>query len=1120
MSLATFGVRKPVAADLVMWAIIGAGLIFGFGLRREFFPEVRPSRVIVAAPYPGASPEEIEDSLASKIEDRLVDLRDVKEVTSTVTEGLASITVEFEDGVRIEDAIADVQREVDALQDLPEESERIIVAKFEPNIPVLSVSIFGEADERVMKGAIREIRDDLRSLPDMGEVRFGGVRTDELTVEVRPGALLEHGLSLVAVAERVRQAMIDLPGGSVRSATSTISVRTMGAAERAGEVRAIVVKAEAGGRPVRLGEIAEVTEGFVDAGVLTRLNGRRCVSLTVYKVGEEDAVDMSEAIKAYVAGRTGRPLTLTWKERLKALFRPPDGAPLPRVGAHRLGLSKPTAPPGEIALTNDLARFIVGRLATLTEDGLTGALLIFVTLVLVLNWRVAWWVTLGLIVSIMGTLAAMHFLGITLNLLTMFGLIIVLGLLADDAIVISENIIAHHERGEPADVAAERGTNEVYWPVIATVLTMIFAFVPLGLIEGQVGDFLSVLPWVVGTALVVSIVEALLILPAHMAHTLRRLEDERAGRVRPGRLRRFEAGMDAGRDRFFNRFLIPRYCGLLGPCLRRPYLTLACAVAMVIGSSGLYFGGRLPFVFFDASDSETVFASLRMPIGTPIDETDRAVRLIEAAVAAEPEVKSIYSVVGFSGNSDGGDQTLQSHLATMILEFHPVESRDRTSNEILASIRTRLGEPPGIKSLRFQGVEGGAEGPPISLAVAGDDPGVLLPAVARIEGALAEYRGVQGIADDADAGQRELRLTLREGASELGFTTEIIARQVRASVYGIEAHTFAGEREDVDVRVRLAEGTRRSLAAIEAMHVFTPAGAAVPLGEVVRLEEAPGYATVRRINGDRAITVSAEVDRAVANPDEIVGVLRPLLRRIEAETPGLRILERGQQKEMAESFATLPLGMLTAAGLIYATLAWLFSSYVQPLVVMTAIPFATVGMIWGHVIMGYDLTFLSLIGFIALAGIVVNDSLIFIEFYNRRRRDGLSVHDAALDTGRSRLRAILLTTATTVPGLAPLMLSQSFQARFLIPMAVTICFGLIASTVLILVALPCLLVVVDDAKRLMATAWTGRVVHREATRPPGEPGGSGGQDRGTAANRAIGARPVLPGGNGRATPGA
>jgi multidrug efflux pump subunit AcrB len=1099
VSLAAFGIRRPVVANLAMFAIIAAGLIFGVGLRREFFPEIRPNLVQVIAPYPGASPDEVESSLATKIEDALEDLDDVEEINSTVSEGLAVVSIEFKEGADADIKLQEVKREIDALQDLPEESDRITVQKLEPNLPTINVSLFGEADEATMKRAIRQIKDDLESLEGMGDIGVSGVRVDEILVEVRPEAMIQHRLSLPAVADRVRSELRELPGGTVKSSTTNISVRTLGSQERSEQIRRIVVKAGLDGQVVRLGDIADVTEGFADIDLRSRLNGKPAFSLTVYKVGDQDAVEIAEMVKAYVAGLKGEPLQLTAIERLKTamLEGMPPGAASPaasesapasvRIEAYRLGQARAAAggvPPGtQAAVTTDLAKFIVGRLDLLTRNALSGGLLVFATLVLLLNVRVAFWVALGLVVSLLGTLAVMYFAGITLNLLTMFGLIIVLGLLVDDAIVVAENIAVRHERGEDADTAAIRGADQVGWPVVATVLTTIFAFLPLALIQGQIGDFLEVLPIVVVCALSVSLVESLFILPMHISHSLKVTDKARAS-VRMGPIRRAEAWLDRARETFFDRMLIPLYLRALRVALRFRWVTLATAIAGVIVSAGMVAGGRVEFIFFETSDSETINGELRMPIGTPTARTDEVLRRIEAVCLAQPEIQQVFATAGAFASLDGEAAAEQSHLGQVILEVMPVEERQdrgmRESPVIIEAIRAELGLMPGVKSFRLEGVGGGPDGPPITLTVTGRNAEQIGLALARVKDMIAEYEGVENIADNADRGQRELRLELRDGATELGFTTATVAQQVRGAVFGLEPYTFAGDDEDVDVRVTLPPDVRRSIAAIESLHLISPGGEAVPLREVVRVEEVEGYATVRRLDGKRAVTVTADIDRGSgANPEEITAALRPRLRELAASIPGVQILERGRQKEVAESFATLPIGMLVAAGLIYVTLAWLFSSYVQPLVVMTAIPFAVIGMIWGHFLLGYSMTFLSLIGFVALAGVVVNDSLILMEFYNEERRRGKSVHEACIGAGRARLRAILLTTITTVLGLTPLLLERSFQAKFLIPMAITISGGLISATVLILFVVPALLVISSDLGVLLRSIWRGRPVDRE-----------------------------------------
>ncbi|MFI4896725.1 MAG: efflux RND transporter permease subunit [Phycisphaerales bacterium JB059] len=1079
MGLPEFGVRRPVVANLVMFAVIGAGLIFGLTLRREFFPEIEPTQVVIGAPYPGAAPEEVEDSLATKIEDRVADLTGVTEVTSTISEGGASVRVEFEDGFDIDEAVADVKREMDALQDLPEESERITVVKLEPNLPAIVLSLYGDASERDMKEAIQQIGDDLRTIPGMGDVVLSGVRTDEISVEVRPEVVMEHRLSLPMVSDAISAAMRELPGGSVRSETANVAVRSVGVEEQAAKIREIVVKGDPSGQVLRLGDIAEISEGFADVSLSSRLNGKPAVSLTVFKVGDKDVVEIAELVKAYAAGRRNDPMPLSTGEKLATIFRKPgDTSPVsPRIEAYELGRSRAAQgpPPGELIVTTDLARFVQQRLNLLSRNAFWGGVLVFITLVLLLNWRVSFWVAIGLVISLLGTLAVMSWLGVTLNLLTMFGLIVVIGILVDDAIVVAENITARHERGEPALEAAIRGANQVAWPVVATVLTTICAFLPLALIGGQIGDFMKWLPIVAGCALAVSLIESLFILPCHMAHSLKSL-DKQKEMGGSNRLQAIELHFDAARDRVFNKWLIPRYVRLLDWCLTYRYFAAAVGVALVLLSVGMVAGGRLKFIYFETEDSETINIALTMPIGTPASETDAMVRRLEAAALAQPEVDSVYAVTGGVGDINGeGNDAVADHLGQLILELHPVEERDRTSEQVELAIREQAGELTGIKSLRMEGVGAGPGGPALTFTVTGENQRAIDQAVRMLQDRMATYDGVFDIATDADSGQRELRFTLRDGASEMGFTRAGLGRQIQGAVFGIEAFTFAGEREDVDVRVKAPPSVRKNLAALESMHVLSPAGQPVPLGEVAHIEEGLSYATIRRLDRKRAVTVSAEVDRGAGTPEELASAMQGDLRESEAAVPGVRILERGRQKEVAESFATLPLGMLTAMGLIYVVLAWLFQSYVQPLIVMSAIPFAMIGMIWGHLLLGFSMTFLSLVGFVALAGVVDNDSLIYMEFFNAQRRAGATVRVAALEAGRARVRAILLTTITTVLGLLPLMLEQSFQARFLIPMAITIAFGLISATGIILIVLPCFLMMFADIKHKLVVLWSGRL---------------------------------------------
>ncbi|MEM9883064.1 MAG: efflux RND transporter permease subunit, partial [Planctomycetota bacterium] len=945
-----------------------------------------------------------------------------------------------------------------------------------------------------------------------------GVRQYELTVDVRQEALLQQGISLPAVADAVRAWMNEVPGGTVKGTTGNVKVRTMGIEERAEAVRQIVVRSFPDGRTLTLGEIATVTEGFVDDPVFNRFNrrppevghsaagaskergellGQPAAVMTIYKVGKQDIVKIAEMVRSYVRGRQGLGF---------------DGGVLEqRFGSNRyqaweLGRDAPHPLPrgAEIATTSDLARFVEGRLDLLTRNASYGAVLVFLTLLVFLNWRVALWVGVGLVTAILGTLVLMSAIDVTLNLLTMFGLIVVLGLLVDDAIVVSENIQARHDRGEPAMEAAVSGANQVGWPVVATVLTSVVAFLPMTFIKGQIGDLLGALPIVVACALLMSLIESLMILPSHMGHSLTKRD---AARERsPGRMTRAVQRFEAARDRVMFDRLVPAYARLLGFALKHRYLAVIATFAVLLGTAGLYAGGRVPFVFLPNTDAETVVVDLRMPIGTPLGDTDAAVRRVEAAAFAQPEVAAVSSVVGQRSNIDTGSvEASSTHVGQMFLELAYVEERDRESSAVIASIREALdGRIDNVDRLGFTEITGGPSGADITVRVRGEDGGRVNDAVEDIKALLAGFAGVVDINDNNDLGQAEQRIVPRPAdIRSVGLTPADVALQVRGFLFGLEAHTYAADQEDIDVRVRLDETTRRDLTAVEDIWLVTPTGDLVPLAEVADIVPTTTYSTIRRADRQRSVTVTAEtvpglspeaVTSEIAKPptkphpladrlpgwiakylpeQEIEGAVAPLVA-LQDDFPDLTIKYAGRQEQMGDAFASLPLGMGAACLMIYVILAWLFASYFQPLTVMLIIPFSLIGVVWGHLLLGYEMTFLSLIGVVALSGIVVNDSLILVEFYNHERKAGTPIVDALLSAGRARLRPILLTTITTVLGLTPLILEQSFQAKFLIPMGISIAAGLISATVLILVVLPCWVLIFDDVRRGAYFLWHGR----------------------------------------------
>ncbi len=1083
--LVRYCVHKPVPVNLLMIAVILAGLVAAGSLRREFFPEVDAEQAIIALPYPGASPEEIEESLAIKVEDALYDLeRYVDEINTTLAEGGGGITVTFLDGTDPEKALNEIDRAIDQLQDLPDGAEEITTRLLEPRLPVIRVALYGELDDEVKKDAIRRVRDDLRSLPGMGEVLVDGARDYEIRVDVRGEALARQGISLPQVSQAIGAAMRDIPGGTVRGSAGNVKVRTMGVTERSAAIREIEVRSDAEGRTIRVQDIAEVRESFEDSDIINRFKGNPASFLTVYKVGDQDIVEIANMVRSYVAARNGEPFVPTLAERAQLLL--PEGMramwPMKRLAAHRLGAGadKPLPAGAQISAFSDLAVYVEGRLDLLTRNALFGAVLVFGSLLLFLNWRVAWWVGVGLATALLGTLVFMQVFDVTLNLLTMFGLIVVLGLLVDDAIVVSENIQRRHDQGEPAMRAAENGTTQVFWPVVATVTTTIVAFLPLTFIKGNIGDLLGALPIVVACALAMSLIESLMILPSHMGHSLAKRDRaaEHAGRW-GRRLRRFEAKRD---ELVLDRFT-PWFGEVLKSALKLRYVVIAVALAVLIVSIGMVGGRRVGFTFLPKSDSETIVIELRLPIGSPIDQTNAVVQHVEQAAQRQPESKAVASVIGSRANIDTGEnEAASAHVAQIFVELLPTEQRDRESSTVIQSIRDALaGRIDQVERISFSEITGGPGGADIRIQAEGPRVEQLEAAAEALRAMLAEYPGVYDIADDNDVGQLELQITLKPGAAALGFTRADVAQQVRGALFGLDAHTFADRQEDIDVRVRLDDATRRSLFAIENLWLIAPSGRPVPISEIAEIKEDAAYATIKRIDRRRAIAVTAATAPGVS-PEDITrdittaredGSLSPL-DQVRRQHPDTEIVFGGRQKQMAEAFATLPIGFLAAVVGIYIILAILFNSFGQPIVVLLIVPFGAVGMIWGHFVLGYTMTFLSLIGFVALTGIVVNDSLILVEFYNEQRREGHGVYDSLIRAGRARVRAIMLTTITTVLGLLPLILEQSFQAKFLIPMAISIAGGLISATVIILVVLPCVMLVFDDLRRLAHFLWHGQ----------------------------------------------
>lgn len=1055
-----FFIRYKVPGKLLTIGIIIAGLYSALNIRREFFPDIDSNTANIALIYPGATPQEIEDSLGRRVEDLASEVDGVDRMETRISEGGGAILVKFTDGTDMRKRIDDLRDRVEALSDLPAEAERVHVVELEANIPVIQVTVSGEGNGQELKIAIRQVADDLRSFSGMGQVVTSGTRDEELRIEVNHHDLLRHGVPITRVVDAVSQWMREVPGGTVRSEDGEVKVRTLGVDHRAEQIREIVVKAFPDGGLIRVGDIALVEEGFVDDLVVRSFNGSPAANCTVFRKGRQDAIDMAQFTRGYVAARRGEPLTPTTLERF-------FGGP--RVSGWELGKARGPLQ-FSIQKHNDLATLIEGRLELLTSNAIQGGLLVFLALLLGVHWRAACFVTLGIVVALCGTVWAMDVGGVSLNMLTMFALLLSIGIQADDAIVFSESVECETiDQSVSVEDGVVEGVRKIFWPVLASAATTIVAFIPLGLVEGSIGDLLGNLPIVVTLALSISLFEATFLMPGHMAGAIKR--DRSGARTI---IDRIMAPVDRWREHLLWPTVERWYRRAILWCVDRRYMTVSAGISLFILSLGLIAGGRLPFTFLPADDSETFVIDMRLPLGTSLDATRALGAKVEAIARAQPESRAITALYGTSLNFETAlADSSSSNLVQMFVELAPVETRERRSEQVIDSVLQEVEKLDGTESVRVREFNGGPTESDITYELSGPDIATLRAAAVQLKDLLSGVRGVINVNDDDFDSQPEAQIIVHPAAAALGFTPAEVGRQVRGALFGLDAHVFSANREEVDVRVRLDDAMRASSDIAERIWLVSPSGAKVPLGEIAHVRQRAAPSTIRRLDRQRTITVTADTAKDTRS-EAVIEQVGPEIARIAAAHPDIAMREGGKQKDLTDAFATLPLAMLAAFLMIYAILAWLFDDYAQPLAVMISIPFGVIGMVVGHLLLGYDLTFLSLIGLIALAGVVVNNALVLVEFINLEVAAGRPLREALAVAGQKRIRAILLTSITGVLGLAPLVLEQSFQARFLAPMAVTLSAGLVSATALTLILLPSLIHIIADTKRVVGIVWNGR----------------------------------------------
>ncbi|MBW3542404.1 MAG: efflux RND transporter permease subunit, partial [Planctomycetes bacterium] len=988
MSLPSFSVRNRVLVNMLMVVILAAGLMLATSLPREMFPETRPNKLAVMAVYPGVQPQEVEKAVTIKVEEAVRDVEAIEKIESNVGESVSTTFLTlYNDVDDVDHVYQEVKGKIDSLADLPDELEEITITKLEPKLPVIAVALYGRGDEAGLKRAARELRDEILQLPGISYAEINGTRDDEISVEIRPERLLEYDVTFDEVAEAIAATNVDVSGGQLKGERSSVSVRTLGEGQRGIDLEDIVVRTFPDGRRVYVSDVAIVRDSFVATDLESYFNSEPAVHVVVFETGRQDAIQIATLVKAYVAGKQGKPYVptagYTFIDRLA-------GRPDPQA-IYEKALARPFDHDFKVGLHSDLARFVEGRLDLLLRNGKSGLILVLISLMLFLNWRVAFWAAVGLPTAFLGTIVVMWAMGATINLLSMFGMIIVLGILVDDAIVIGENIYRHIEEGMPPLKAAIYGAEEVMWPVTIAVMTTIAAFAPLFFIKGQIGDFMGQLPMVVLAALSVSLIEALIILPTHLAHMPSRAEREkRAQAARRGWRGRITGALDSvgrARERIMHGLLAGIYERFLRFTLRWRYVTIAVGFALLMVAGGMVAGEIVGYEFIQKMDSETIVCSLEMPVGSTAANTRERLQAVSDRAVGLPEVENVQMFVarqydlagaGAMGTND------QSHLGQLIVELKAADRREqeglRSSTEVLTELRKFSEQLPGVNSVTWDAMSGGPGGKDIHVQISGPDFDENVTVAGKLKTALQKYAGVRDLDDDFDRGKQEVQLRLRETARPTGITVGLLGQHVRSAVYGREARRITRNREDVRIMVRYPESFRTSVYNLEAMRIPTAARMAgsdrgwVPLREVAVLGEADGYSTIHRSQQERSVTVFGEVDEEHQDKlsDILAGIGTTFDDEISRDHPGVSIEFLGQYEEMSKAFSGLKIAMPVALLLIYMQLAGLFRSYAQPLVVMFAIPFAFVGAVVGHWVTGHPITILSQIGLVALTGIVVN----------------------------------------------------------------------------------------------------------------------------------------------------
>lgn len=1095
-SVVRWAIQNTPAMNTLMVSVLALGTLSLFFLRREDFPRFELDIILVTVPYPGASPEEVENGVCQKIEEAVRSIDGLKKVTSVATEGAGNVIIEVKTDVpSVQKILNEVESEVNRIPSFPELTEKPEIRQLTIRNPTIMIGVVGPDDtstaaERRLRDVVESVRDELLQISEISVAEIQGARPYQIDVEVSETTLRAHGLTLQEVARRIRQENLELPGGKLKADAQELLLRGKAKRIRGKEIAEIPLITTANGVVLTVGDLGTVRDDFDDTTSISRINGKPGMAISIEAAAREDMLAMTKAVREYAA-----------KTKLPAGY--------------------------SFALWGDRSIDVNDRLDLLIRNGSQGLILVFVVLALFLELKLAFWVALGIPISIMGACALLWQFDQTLNMLSMFSFVIALGIVVDDAIVIGENIYAHREMSKSFLQAAIDGTYEVLPSVAASITTTVFAFMPMFFVTGVMGKFFAVMPFAVIAMLIISLLEAAFILPCHLAHgdegerhvsvggrILRGLivgglvqivglllgallPDFRAATIAAagitwgfvllwivvgdGVLTPFHAihnmtdalnsRMSAGLEWFIQRIYLP----LLRRALRFPAVTVAIALAVLISSFSLVVNGTVPWVIFPKMDDRQIQAKVVFPDGTPSHVTAAATKKIEDAILhineqsakdGENLVNVTYRLVGqVSSNSPGGadDRTEGGHAGTVQAALVESTERSITSLELVDEWRRKVGSIAGAETLSFGGMAMGPGGAPIEFKLLADAEHMqqLEAAIEECKEYLHRQAGVIDISDDSRPGKWEFQITVRDDARTLGVPLEDLAGTVRAAYYGEEVMRLQRGRHEVKLMVRYPEEQRRSLAEFDEIRIDTGDGTKRPLGELAHVNIERGYSEINRVDQKRSITVTADIDQSgtsaaqAPNASQIVAVMaNDFMPDLLERYPDVQVRWEGQQEQTVESMQSLFIGLGVALLATYALLTMQFTSYVQPAIIMAVIPFGIIGALWGHALMGLPLTLFSVLGLVALTGVVVNDSIVLVDFTNARVHDGMPLMEALVESGQRRFRPVLLTSLTTVAGLAPILTERSLQAQILIPMANSLCFGLLLSTTLVLFLVP------------------------------------------------------------------